>query len=196
MNRYMLVAPLALFGVAGVALYYYFMQGGAGGPFHDNLLPELIGFCIEGFFLVGLLSFFQQTREHERRKALWLSLRGALREFLSHLDVAFLAQDAEPSNSQSLEQDPTVVGELLGKLKESELDLDSMVSLKEIAIRNLGLAHDLIPVAAQLSAGHMRWWIAIVDAMRSLTEAGDRDAVERSIYTMLMNVREFDDLRL
>ncbi len=192
----MLVAPLALFGVAGVALYYYFMQGGAGGPFHDNLLPELIGFCIEGFFLVGLLSFFQQTREHERRKALWLSLRGALREFLSHLDVAFLAQDAEPSNSQSLEQDPTVVGELLGKLKESELDLDSMVSLKEIAIRNLGLAHDLIPVAAQLSAGHMRWWIAIVDAMRSLTEAGDRDAVERSIYTMLMNVREFDDLRL
>ena len=103
MNRYMLAAPLALFGLAGVGLYYYFMHSGASGPFHDNLLPELIGFCIEGFFLVGLLSFFQQTREHERRKALWLSLRGALREFLSNLDVAFLAQDAEPSNSQSPE---------------------------------------------------------------------------------------------
>ena len=38
------------------------------GPFHDSLLPELIGFCLEGFFLVGVLSYFQQLREHDRRR--------------------------------------------------------------------------------------------------------------------------------
>jgi formate/nitrite transporter FocA (FNT family) len=73
-NRYALIAPLAAFGIAGVGLYLYFIQAEAGSTFTDNLVPELIGFCLEGFFLVGLLSFIQQTREHDRRQQLWLSL--------------------------------------------------------------------------------------------------------------------------
>lgn len=195
MNRYILIAPLAFFGLAGVGLYYYFISPGASGPFQENLVPELIGFCLEGFFLVGLLSYIQQSREHDRRHELWLSLRGSLREFLSHLDIAFLKPDSEPMSSSALEQEPKVVDRLMSELKESELDLDSMVSLKQVGVAGLSLAHDLIPVAAQLSAGHMRWWIAIVDAMRRLSEARDRAQIEQSLYTLLLNLKEFDDLR-
>lgn len=194
MNRWLLIAPLAVFGTAGIALYYFFISEAAPGPFKDSLVPELIGFCLEGFFLVGLLTFFQASREHERRHELWLSLRGSLREFLSHLDIAFLKPDADPMASKALEEDPQVVDQLLVELKESELDLDSMVSLKKVGVSSLNLAHDLIPVAAQLSAGHMRWWIAIVDAMRQLSEARDRTQLEQSLYTLLLNLKEFDDL--
>ena len=91
----MLIAPLLIFGTSGVLLLWWFLGGGSG-PFHDSLLPELIGFCLEGFFLVGLFTYVQQLREHDRRRELWLSLRGSLRVFLSHLDIAFLEEDAEP----------------------------------------------------------------------------------------------------
>lgn len=196
MNRYILIAPLALFGLSGVVLYWYFIQPDSSGTFHDNLVPELIGFCLEGFFLVGLLSFVQQTREHERRQQLWLSLRGSLRDLLSHLDIAFLRADAEPTGSQALERDPKVVDFLMKELQETELNLDSMVSLKKAGIAGLTLAHDLIPVAAQLSAGHMRWWIAIVDSLRQLSEARHRDQLEQSVFTLLLNLKEFDQLKL
>ena len=196
MNRYALIAPLAVFGLSGAVLYWYFIQGDSGASFHENLVPELIGFCLEGFFLVGLLSIIQQTREHERRQQLWLSLRGSLRDLLSHLDIAFLRADAEPTGSQALERDPRVVDFLMKELQETELNLDSMVSLKKAGIANLSLAHDLIPVAAQLSAGHMRWWIAIVDAMRQLSESRHRDQLEQSVFTLLLNLREFDQLKV
>lgn len=195
MNRYFLALPLAIFGVSGIALYFYFTTPGLEGPFHDNLVPELIGFCLEGFFLVGLLSLIQAVREHDRRKELWLSLRGSLREFLSHLDIAFLKPDAEPTPSRDLESEPRVVDRFMVVMKDTELDLESMVSLKRVAVAGLPLAHDLIPVAAQLSAGHMRWWIAIVDSMKRLSEARDRAQVEQSVYTLLLNLQEFDHLK-
>lgn len=196
MNRIFLLAlPLALFGVSGVALYFYFMSGIHSGPFQDNLVPELIGFCLEGFFLVGLFTFIQQLREHDRRHELWLSLRGSLREFLSHLDIAFLGPDVDPTSSKDIETEPQVVDRLMRAMKETEIDLDSMVSLKKVGIASLPLAHDLIPVAAQLSAGHMRWWIAIVDSMKRLSDARDRSQVERSVYALLLNLREFDSIR-
>ncbi|MEM7706339.1 MAG: hypothetical protein AAF358_12340 [Pseudomonadota bacterium] len=194
MKRYVLIAPLAFFGIAGLSLYWYFIQPGLEGAFHDNLLPELIGFCIEGFFLVGILSYFQQSREHERRRALWLSLRGSLRDILSHLDIAFLAANAEPANTLALESDPKVIQELLASLQENELELDAMVLLKQSAIESLPLTRDLIPVAAQLSAAHMHWWIAISDAMRQLTQSSEREQLERSVYQILVNLAEFDSL--
>ncbi len=196
MKRYILIAPLALFGISGLGLYWYFIQPGIEGAFHDNLVPELIGFCIEGFFLVGILSFFQQSREHERRRALWLSLRGSLRDILSHLDIAFLAANAEPANTKALESNPQVISSLLTSLQEHELELDPMVQLKQASIEALPLTRDLIPVAAQLSAAHMHWWIAISDAMRQLSLADERALVERSVYQILVNLQEFDDLDL
>lgn len=194
MKRYVLIAPLAFFGIAGLSLYWYFIQPGLEGAFHDNLLPELIGFCIEGFFLVGILSYFQQSREHERRQALWLSLRGSLRDILSHLDLAFLSANAEPANTRALESDPRVIQSLLEALKENELELDAMVQVKQAAIECLPLTRDLIPVAAQLSAAHMHWWIAISDAMRQLSQAVEREQLERSVYQILVNLAEFDGL--
>ena len=47
----------------------------------------------------------------------------------------------------------------------------------------LPLTRDLIPVAAQLSAAHMHWWIAISDAMRQLSQAVEREQLERSGIT-------------
>lgn len=196
MNRWLLVLPLAIFGVAGIGLYSLFMAYADEASVRENLLPELIGFCLEGFFLVGLLTLVQRLRENHHRRELKLSLRSALRDFLSHLDLAFLEPDAEPATTQDLESEPRVVLRLIRHMEELELDAESMLALKRTAIYTLPLAHDLINIAAQLSAGHMRWWIDIVESIKKLAEAESREGVEQPVYALLIGLSEFDALKV
>jgi len=190
------LTPLILFGTGGFFLLFYFLETGNDGAFQNNLLPELIGFCLEGFFLVGLFSLIQFRLERDRKNELRLSLRGALREILSHIDIALLEENAEPASSQSLDQDPKLVKALFAKLHKSDLDLRSLINIKDAAARNINTMHDLIPVAAQLSADHMRWWLAIVESVRKLSEATDKPNVNFATQKFLMNLGEFDLLSL
>jgi len=197
MNRLILWTPMLIFGLGGTYLLFLFLQPGNEGRVFDNLIPELIGFCLEGFILIGLFSLIQRRREQERRHELRQSLRGALREILSYLDIGLLHENEEPSDSRALEEDPQKVVDLFKKLMANpSLELDAMARLKEVAARNLTTVHDLIPVAAQLSARHMRWWLAITDSVRHLSEATDKSAVMFSLHHFLAGLGEFDDLEL
>lgn len=191
-NQLALIAPLVFFGLGVIGFGYYFAMPGREGPFKDNMVPELIGFCLEGFFMVGLLSLWQTSRERAYKRELWLSLRGSLRGILSALDLALLPANAEPASSLILEQDPKVVRRFMRELQNIHLELAGMLALKREAIDALGLIRDMVPIAAQLSARHMRWWIAIVDSMRHLSQAQTRDDLEQSIYKLLENLEEFD----
>ena len=197
MKRLLVFAPLILFGVIGIYFLYIFLKSSGEGAFQASLLPELIGFCLEGFFLVGLFSLIQRRLERDRKNELRESLRGALRDILSHLDIALLEENAEPANAQSLDLDPAFVKALFVKLhKKNELDLTSMLNIKEAAKRNFSTMHDLIPVAAQLSANRMRWWLAIAESVRRLSEATDKADINFTAQKFLMNLGEFDQLSL
>ncbi len=194
MNKYLMYAPMAVFGLAAFFLFQYFMAQNTENAFRDNLVPELLGFCLEGFFWIGLLSYFQKSREMQRKNELWLSLRGSLRSFLSYLDIGFLDKHAEPMASVALEKDPAIISNFIDQVEKHQLDLESMVFLKKTCIHSLALVRDLVPVAAQLSAGHMRWWIAITDSMRQLADASNRIQIEKSTLLLLKNIQEFDGL--
>ena len=196
MKKLLLLAPLLLFGVAGSYMLFVFLETANEGAFKSSLLPELIGFCLEGFFLVGLFSLIQRRQQRDRKNELRQSLRGALREILSHLDIALLKEHTEPASSQSLDADPTLVDTLLKKLGKNPPNLASMLNMKKAAERNVSTMHDLIPVAAQLSADHMRWWLAIAESVRSLSEATDSSGINFSAHKFLVNLEEFDGLPL
>jgi len=196
MSRLVLLAPLLLFGIGGIYFLLLFLEPGNEGPVHDNLVPELIGFCLEGFFLIGLFSLIQRRRERERKEELRLSLRDALREILSNIDISLLGETAEPAGSRALEEDNRMVASLIMKLADSQLEVDAMARMKAVAQRNLTTIHDLIPVAAQLSAAHIRWWLAITDSVRQLADATDAATVAGSLHRFLANLGEFDQLEL
>ncbi|MEE4190146.1 MAG: hypothetical protein V2I66_01130 [Halieaceae bacterium] len=196
MTRLALIAPMLVFGFGGIYLLVLFLQPGNENRVYDNLVPELIGFCLEGFFLIGLFSWIQARRERERKEDLRLSLRGALREILSYLDIGLLGDTAEPASSRAIEEDSKLVAHMIMKLAEHRLDVDAMARIKAVAQRNLTTIHDLIPVAAQLSAEHIRWWLAITDSVRQLSEATDSAAVAASLHRFLANLGEFDELEL
>jgi hypothetical protein len=196
LNRWLLVLPLIVFGIGGIGLYALFISQADETAFRENLLPELIGFCLEGFFLVGLFTFVQQLRDYYQRRELWLNLRSALRDFLSHLDLAFLAPNADPVSTGDLESQPSVVHQLTGLLEDAQLDIETLVALKQVAISTLPLARDLTNIAAQLSTRHMRCWIAMVAAIDQLAEADTREEVERPLNELLTRLAEFDVLKL
>ncbi|MFU8877760.1 MAG: hypothetical protein ACNA7E_06435 [Wenzhouxiangellaceae bacterium] len=192
MTRWFLIGLMVFFAVLGASLWFYLVAVDASGPFHDELVPELIGFSIEGFVLVGLLTLVQRTFEQRRRARLSTTLRASFRGLLSHLDIAFLEPDADPAPSQRLETDPAVIDEMLLLLERRHPDLDCLVALKREAAETLPLTRDLVGVAAQLGAAHMNWWVAIVDAVRKLSEARGREPAESAIHDLLINIREFD----
>ena len=194
MTRVFLIALMTLFVLLGAGLVYYLFFVDGQGPFHDSLVPELIGICIEGFVLFGLLTLVQRSREAARKHELWLSLRGSFRGLLSNLDIAFLEPDADPASSQDLETNPAVIDYMLDQLSRKHPDLDCLVELKREARETVSLTRDLVAVAAQLSATHMNWWIAIVDSIRRLSEARNREQAESAIHEMLINIRELDRL--
>jgi len=196
MSRLFIIVLMVIFAVAGVGFWLYFILGSGGGQFRQELVPELVVFCIEAFFLVGLLGLIQRYLENRRRRQMWLSLRGSFRDLLSLLDMAFLEPNAEPMGSKELERDPAVINRLLDELKRKHPDLDSLVALKREGEESLSMTRDLVAVAAQLSASHMNWWIAIVDSIRRLSEARERRTLERAVHEMLTNIREFDRLEL
>ena len=66
--------------------------------------------------------------------------------------------------------------------------------LKETSLNSMSLVRDLVPVAAQLSAAHMRWWIAISDSMRRINNSNNRDDIEKNTALLLKNIQEFDAL--
>lgn len=185
-----------LFGIAGFYFLYLFLKTSGDGAFQNSLVPELIGFCLEGFFLVGLFSLIQRRLERERKNELRQSLRGALRDILSNLDIALLEESSEPADTRSLDIDPQLVKTLFVKLHNNELDINSMFNIKEAAGRKINTMHDLIPVAAQLSANHMRWWLAIAESVRRLSEATDRAEINFASQNFLKNLGEFDQLSL
>lgn len=196
MSRLFIIALMVIFAVAGTSLWLYFIYSGAEGPFHEELVPELVVFCIEAFILVGLLGLIQRYLETRRKRQMLLSLRGSFRDLFSLMDIAFLGPHAEPTSSRELETDPRIIDYLIEELDRKHPDLDSLIALKREGLESLSTTRDLVAVAAQISATHMNWWIAIVDSIRRLAEAPDRQGVEHSLHEMLINIREFNRLEI
>ena len=94
--------------------------------------PSWFVFCIEGFFiLIGLLTLIQRSREHTRRRELWLSLRGSFRDFALTPGHCFPgSRPVNPRHRRELETDPKVIDRMLEQLAKKHPDLDSMVALK------------------------------------------------------------------
>jgi hypothetical protein len=194
MSRTLILSLMAIFTLCGIGLWMYMINPNASGPFHEELVPELVVFCIEAIILVGILGLIQRYLENRRRHQLWLSLRGSFRDMLSQLDIAFLDPEAEPTPSRNLETDPRIVEHMIKQLATKHPNLDSLLALKREAEETLSLTRDLVAVAAQLSATHMNWWIAIVDSIRQVSLARSRPHLENSLNDMLVNLQEFDRL--
>ena len=67
----------AFAGLLGLLLFWFSVESGPD-DIVGSLVPELIGFCLEGIFFIGIFSWLQQKKDDDRKRELKQSLAGAI----------------------------------------------------------------------------------------------------------------------
>ncbi|MBS05378.1 MAG: hypothetical protein CMQ24_22130, partial [Gammaproteobacteria bacterium] len=67
----------AFAGLLGLLLFWFSVESGPD-DIVGSLVPELIGFCLEGIFFIGIFSWLQQNKDDDRKRELKQSLAGAI----------------------------------------------------------------------------------------------------------------------
>ena len=167
---------MAIFGLSGVALTVYFLSADLSGPFHDNLVPELIGFCIEGSFLVGLLSLIQYGTSHFGSEHIGNSI--AFTSFALCLIVAAVECRSQTESVltvdtfDSKQMNWAMIGEFILAVLVTQMDVfNRLLGTTQINLRQFGWS--LIPALALLVLWELGKYVARRQGADHL-DAGDK----------------------
>jgi len=150
-----------------LVLLVLFNQSGAG--FVDSMVPELIGFCLEGIFFIGLFSMYQHRRELNRKRQLSRSLRGFLGVFLNEMNTGIHCQSFKPiENPEELNYSHQGIERLANNINNCSINANTIKSLHKLSNDEMGALENLLPVAAELSADHMIIWHQILENVKNL----------------------------
>ena len=161
------------------------------GFFVGNIVPELIGVCIELLIIVFIFDAWQ--RKEEKRKDVIIERR--LREFL----IFFLKQNFEefPSSNK--------IGDFYGKDHAKNQDAVSGIisdigtqGVSEIFVSNIqrycenqkDIFNNLIPVASELTNDHFKSWVRISYFMNAI--ASKNEKTSHAVLKILEHVQRFD----
>ena len=154
-----------------------------------SLLPQLIGFCLQGAFLVVIFAVYEKRSAINARR----SQKFALRTFLSSCVRHCLTPDEEHSGHEMLPS-PVAFAEGITTIRAHGLDTQAADELRGIAERNLNSMESLSVVAAQIDFYHLEVWNAVINDSRAIREAKTPEEVARSAVHLLENIQKFDEL--
>ncbi len=60
------IVPIFAF-LLGMFVFWFSLES-QSGDFVGSMLPELIGFCLEGIFFIGIFTWIQENKDKERKK--------------------------------------------------------------------------------------------------------------------------------
>lgn len=166
----------AFAGLLGLLLFWFTMEAGPG-DFVGSLVPEMIGFCLEGIFFIGIFSWLQQKKDTERKRELKQSLAGAV-GFMCQLFNSFLPQQervALASNDSWTRQartNGTQLKTLHARLIASELSIsqDEIQAMQQLLAARLSTLDSLLSVSAELSHSHLSAYTLILNEAHRMTE--------------------------
>lgn len=92
-NRPLLLVAVFFFGATAFVLHRFVLPGIATDPSYlqNNLAPELLGLCLEGFVFVGLFELLSSWRDHRAKENLRGVLNDTLRRLRQELNEAAIA---------------------------------------------------------------------------------------------------------
>lgn len=189
---------LFIFVVITVSLFTFFLKH--GGNVNDSIIPELIGFCLDGIFFVALLNYFekQQVRKQELRtkEQFKAALRGSLYIFLN---LAYNAVSENKTNLTFTDAISSTSGleQLINSLRQSDTISGLLETcLKEASGRNLGIAQSLLPIAAQIDKVHLELWSMIIRDISRIGEPDQDGGTSIALDNLLHHIMVFDSLKI
>jgi hypothetical protein len=188
-------------GLLGLFTLWFSVSSEYPKDFVGNVLPELIGLCLEGIFFVGIFSWMQENKERAARTELKKSLAGAV-GFLCQIINGCLAADQQIQLSGSdnwtrqTRSNGRRLNELREKLNKDELEVseEGISAIQQLLQSRLSTLDSLLAVSAQLSHSHLSAYTMILTEAHKIAEHhyyGDRDELRRSFSNLLRLLRSF-----
>jgi hypothetical protein len=177
-------------------LSFWFAIASSDGAFVGNLLPELIGFCLEGIFFIGIFTWIQERKDKERKTELKQSLAGAI-GFICPIINSTLDKDKQiklmshDNWTRQTRKNGKSLKELLGSISNNEItvSVDQTQAIQQLLSTRLSTLDSLLSVSAELSHSHLSAYNMILTEIHKVAEHGYFESNElRSSFLNLLRL--------
>ncbi len=185
------LALLIFFGITVLSTFVYLGESITG-----SIFPELVGFSLEGVFLVILFSWYQKRQHSKRELARKIELKWSLR---AELSIFF--QWAQPLDSDlgtlPYWNNPDVVKTLVKELEENgELCVVQPDFLRDFSVREIPDLQSMLPIAASIDSKHMWYWSLIINNIKGIAASENDEKTYKALMEFLKYVTKFDELEI
>ncbi|MBL4682021.1 MAG: hypothetical protein JKY88_15030 [Pseudomonadales bacterium] len=147
------------------------------GAFVDNMLPELIGFCLEGIFFIGIFTWMQERKDKERKEQLKQSLAGAIGFICpiinGSLPTEYQTKLRESDNwTRQTRKNGTSLKALLRNVNANDIEITTtqIQAIQQLLATRLSTLDSLLSVAAELSHAHLSAYNMILTEIHKIAE--------------------------
>ena len=182
-------------GLLGV-LIFWFTAESQQDALINNMLPELIGFCLEGIFFVGIFTWLQERKDRERKTDLKESLAGAVGFICPLINGCFSKEDQIelPPNenwTRQARKNGRHLANLLARLSNAELQVaeNQIQAMQQLLLTRISTLDSLLSVSAQLSHSHLSAFNMILTEIHKLSKHHYFDNQElKTSFTKLLRL--------
>lgn len=155
-----------------------------------SLLPQLIGFCLQGAFLVLVFAIYEKRSTLFTKRNHKYTLRALLSPLVSACSVA-----SESAGVRFL-PNPVVLENILQALREHGVAEEKVLTLKKVSKENVTTLESLAIVAAQIDYLHLEAWSTIIHQLAVIRDAEQTEGMAEAAVLLFENIQKFDELSI
>ena len=163
-------------GLLGILLFWFALESDPGA-FFNNVIPELIGFCLEGIFFIGIFTWLQERKDRERKSEIKQSLAGAMGFICQVINSSFNDEDQvllpEKENwTRQARTNGKYLNEMLARLNNCPVNVsdDQIRAMQQLLATRTSTLDSLLSVSAQLSHSHLSAYNMILTEIHKLAK--------------------------
>ena len=161
------------------------------GFFVGNILPEMIGVCIELLIIIFVFDAWQKRDERDRKIKVERRLREFLIFFLKNNFKSF-PQDCQPENfyGQDHDKNEKIINNLIQYITVHGLEGQVVLAVQRYCESQKEIFNNLIPVSSDLTNDHFKSWVRISYFMNAIVSRNEETT--HAVIKILENIQRFD----
>lgn len=189
MYKYLFVIFLVV-SLLVMSLTAYFKA--ESGFFVGNIIPEMIGVCIELLVIIFVLDKWQKREEKNKSIKVERRLREFLIFFLKHNFKDF-PPSCQPGNfyGEDHQQNQECIANLISNIEQNGLKECAVLQVQSYCESEKEIFNNLIPVASDLTNDHFKSWVRIAFFMNAISAKSE--TTSHASVKILQNIKRFDD---
>lgn len=186
-NKFVGVVFIALIGLSSIA--YFFADDGF---FIGNIIPEIIGVCVELLIIVFVLDAWNKKEEKDKKIKVERRLREFMIFFLKHNFKDF-PLDCQPGDfyGKDHNENQNSLNNLISHIDENGLNESIVLKVQSYCENEKEIFNNLIPVASDLTNDHFKSWVRLAYFMNAIVSKNEKTSY--AVIKILQNIKRFDN---